>query len=409
MTEARKKLLALVLSVLAIFVIGYGVGRENYQLDLSGGRVVFSHQSAPRDQLVDFNLFWQVYDTLQKNYYDKSKLDGTKILYGAIQGMVASLGDPYTSFLTPVQNKEIKSELAGVYEGVGIQLGYKDGRMVVIAPLDGTPAKAAGVKAGDRILKIGDKLTDGLGLPDAVSLIRGAAGTKIDMSFLREGSSTPIVLTLTRAQIQVKSAEYSDKGGGVGYIKLSRFADNTNGEWDQAVSSFISNAGKVLIVDVRDNPGGYLESARYIGAEFIASGPVVKQDTAGVVKELVVNRQGKLLNIQVVILMNKGSASASEIVAGALQDTGRGILIGEQSFGKGTIQEVDDVQCVKKTSAEECPSLHITSAKWLTPKGRWINGTGLTPDIKVALTDDDFKAGRDPQLDRAIEVAKGKI
>lgn len=409
MTQAKKKLLATLVAAVLIFAVGYSLGKQNFQASLQGGRITFTNQNPPADQKVDFGLFWDVYDSIQKNYYDKSKLDGQKLLYGAIQGMVGTLSDPYTSFLTPDQNKQVKEDLAGTYEGVGIQLGYKDSQLVVIAPLEGTPAKEAGVKPGDRILKIGDRLTDGISLPDAVSLIRGSAGTTIELTLAHEGSSDSYVAKLTRAKIQVKSVEFSDKGGGVGYIKLSRFADNTNTEWTSAVDQAVQAQSKVLVLDLRDNPGGYLQGAIFVGSEFISSGTIVKQDTSGQIREYGVFRTGKLTNIPVVVLINKGSASSSEIVAGALQDYGRATLVGDNSFGKGTIQEVQDVSCDQANQDIACPSLHITTAKWLTPKGRFVNGTGLTPDIKVELTDEDFKAGRDPQLDRAIEVAKGKI
>lgn len=409
MTEYRRKIIAAGFLLVLVFTTGYAFGKQNFQAGVNGGKITFTHANPPRDQLVDFGLFWDVYDTIQKSYYDKSKIDGQKILYGAIQGMVGSLGDPYTSFLNPEQNKEVKSELAGTYEGVGIQLGYKDNKLVVIAPLEGTPAKEAGVKAGDKILKIGEKVADSLTLPDAVGLIRGSAGTSIALTLLHDGASETYSVNLTRRSIQVKSVEFSDKGGGIGYIKLSRFADNTNTEWTAAVDQVVKAGSKALILDVRDNPGGYLNSAVFIGSEFIASGTVVKQDSSGQVKEYGVFRTGKFTTIPVVVLINKGSASASEIVAGALQDLGRATLVGDQSFGKGTVQEVEDVSCSKSTTTQVCPSLHLTTAKWLTPKGRWIHGVGLTPDVKVSLSDQDFKAGKDPQLDKALEIAKSKL
>ncbi|HET7713472.1 MAG TPA: S41 family peptidase [Patescibacteria group bacterium] len=405
MSQKNKKIFSALVAAVALFAIGYALGQQNFRAALQGGRVSFTNQAPPKEEKVDFKLFWDVYSSIQKSYYDKTKIDGEKILYGAIQGMVGSLGDPYTSFLNPEQNKAVKGELAGTYEGVGIQLGYKDSQLVVISPLEGTPAKAAGVKAGDLILKIGDRPTEGISLPDAVTLIRGAAGTEIEMTFRREGSAEPYVLKLIRAKIQVRSVEFTDKGSGVGYIKLSRFADNTNAEWTAVVDQAIQAGSRVIILDVRDNPGGYLNSSVFISSEFVSSGTIVKQESGGQIKSFDVARAGKLLNIPVVVLLNKGSASASEIVAGALQDYGRAVLVGEQSFGKGTIQEVEDVSCQEPS----CPSLHLTTAKWLTPKGRWVNETGLTPDIKVGLSEEDFKAGRDPQLIRAVEVAKGKI
>lgn len=409
LTLWHKKLLVLAAGLALFFFAGYQMGERDYHVGISSGKITFLHANAPTTQTVDWQLFWDVYNTVQQNFYDKSKIDGQKLLYGAIQGMVASLGDPYTAFLTPDENKAVTDQLGGTYQGVGIQLGYKDSKLVVMAPLDGSPAKAAGVKAGDLILKIGDKNAEGMSLPDAVGLIRGNAGTSVAMTFLREGTTNPYTVTLTRANIQVKSVKFSDKGNGIGYIQLSQFGDNTNQEWDDAVKQTAQAGSKVVVLDLRDNPGGYLNSAVYVGSEFIGSGVIVKQDTGGKVQEYTANRPGKLTNLPVVVLVNKGSASASEILAGALQDYGRATLVGEPTFGKGIVQEVEDINCTKPTAAATCPSLHITTSKWLTPKGRWIQTTGLTPDVKVDLTEDDFKAGRDPQLDRALQIAQSKL
>ncbi len=406
MIRHKQQVLTAIAAAVLIFAGGYGLGRVNFQAGLSGGKITFTHQNPPSDQNINFQLFWDTYDALKKDYYDQSKIDGQKILYGAINGMVASLGDPFTSFLTPSQNQDFQNELSGTYEGVGIELGYKDGKMVVIAPLDGTPAKAAGVKAGDKIVKIGDKSTDGMGLPDAVVLIRGNAGTKVELT-LQRGTDTPFAVTLTRAQIQVKSVTFTDKGNGIGYIRLTQFSDNTNSEWDQVVSQAQAAGSKAIILDLRDNPGGLLDSAVYVASEFISSGKIVSEQTATQTQDFTVERAGKFTHLPVVVLINKGSASAAEILAGALQDDGRATLLGEQSFGKGTVQLPLDLNCPDQ--ATNCASLHVTVAKWLTPKGRWIHGVGLTPDVKVDLTDADFKAGRDPQLDRAMSIAAGKI
>jgi carboxyl-terminal processing protease len=402
-SKQRKKVIVLVFGVLLAFGIGYKAGQQGVGLAIGRNSASFTNQYST-NQPADFSLFWQVYDTIQKDYYDKNKIDRQKVLYGAIQGMVASLGDPYTTFLTPDQNKEVQAQLNGTYEGVGIQLGYKDNKMVVVAPLDGTPAKLAGVRSGDLVLKIGDKVTSALSLDDAVSRIRGSAGTAIDLTLVHDGDANPYSVHLVRTKIQIKTATFVDKGNGVGYMKISQFAENTDSEWDQAVGEALKSGEKVIVLDVRDNPGGFLTSAVHVGSEFITNGSVVKQDEGGKVTDFTPDHAGRLLGVSVVVLINKGSASASEIVSGALQDTGRGTLVGDQSFGKGTIQAVDDVPC-KPAPNSACPSLHITIAKWLTPKGRWIHGVGLTPDVKVSLTDSDFKVGSDPQLDKAIQLA----
>lgn len=408
-TLFHKKLIVLAAGLVLFFFAGYQMGERDYHVGISTGRVTFLHANPPSNQTVDWQLFWNVYDTVQQNFYDKSKIDGQKMLYGAIQGMVSSLGDPYTAFLNPDQNKAVTDQLSGTYQGVGIQLGYKDNKLVVMAPLDGSPAKAAGVKAGDLIIKIGDKSAEGMSLPDAVTLIRGNAGTSISMAFLHEGSTDTYTVNLTRANIQVKSVTFTDKGNGIGYIQLSQFGDNTNSEWDAAVNQTIQAKSKAIILDLRDNPGGYLNSAVYVGSEFVSSGIIVQQVTGGNTQQYSVERPGKLTNVPVIVLVNKGSASASEILSGALQDYGRGELVGTQTFGKGIVQEVEDVKCNKPTADAVCPSLHITTSKWLTPKGRWIQGTGLTPDVIVNLTNDDFKVGRDPQLDKAMQLAQSKL
>lgn len=405
-SEQKKKYASMILGGVLLFGLGYKAGQQGIGLTVGKSGISFTNQSAANEP-TDFTLFWQVYDSIQQNYYDKSKIDGKKILYGAIQGMVGSLGDPYTTFLTPDQNKQSQDYLSGTYEGVGIQLGYKDSKMVVMAPLDGSPAKAAGVRSGDLVLKIADKTTTNMTLDDAVTLIRGKAGTAIDLTLAHDGATSSYTTHLVRAQIQLKTAMFTDKGNGVGYIKISQFSSNTSQEWDAAVDEALKAGEKSLVLDVRDDPGGYLTAAVHVGSEFIANGPIVKQDEGGKVTDATADHSGRLLGIPVVVLVNKGSASASEIVSGALQDAGRGTLVGEQSFGKGTIQEVDDIPC-NSSGGAVCPSLHLTIAKWLTPKGRWIHGIGLTPDVKVAMTDDDFKAGNDPQLDRAIQLAISK-
>lgn len=408
MIKSRQQVFTAIVAAVLIFAGGYGLGRQNFQAGLSGGKITFSHETPSPDQKIDFQLFWDTLSALKKDYYDQSKIDGQKVLYGAIEGMVGSLGDPFTSFLTPDQNKAFQGDLSGTYEGVGIELGYKDGKMVVVAPLDGTPAKSSGIKAGDRILKIAGKVTDSLTLPDAVIAIRGKAGSTVEMTFQR-GSTDPFTVTLTRAQIQVKSVEFTDKGSGVGYIRLTRFAENTNVEWDTATSQAAAAGSRVIVLDLRDNPGGLLDSAVYVASEFLSSGVVVTEQTASQKQDFKVERAGKLTKIPVVVVINKGSASAAEILAGALQDVGRGTLVGEQSFGKGTVQLPIDIDCPDQSTPSNCSSLHVTVAKWLTPNGRWIHGTGLTPDIPTGLTDDDFKAGRDPQLDRALSTAKAEI
>lgn len=393
----------IVLIVILSFLLGWQLGHRDVQVKWATYKPTVSiiNKTPPQTINVDFKLFWDTWDLLSRSYLDKKAIDPNKLFYGAISGMVAALGDPYTVFLPPEQQKFSKEELNGSFEGVGLQLGFnKDKRLTVIAPLEGTPAQKAGVKAQDVIVKINDKDTTNMTLPEAVSLIRGTKGTQVNLTIFREGDSDTRTFTITRDDIIVKSVEVSYKnttsGKKIAVIKLSRFGERTNEEWKDAVSNLLSANSQAAILDLRNNPGGFLEGAVFIASEFLDGGDVVLQENSeGVRTGFQVDRVGKLMKIPLTVLINKGSASASEIVAGALQDRKRAELIGDKSFGKGTIQEAQDL--------ESGTGIHITVAKWLTPNGRWVNSTqGLEPDVKVeAGKNDDTK---DPQMDKAIEL-----
>lgn len=385
------------------FAIGFSFGQKKVTFEKKNliPQITFINQSGPRQETVDFSLFWQVYEVLPQKFLEKNAIDGQKLLNGAISGMVRSLGDPYTAFLDPKQNKSVNDELSGEYEGVGIQIGFnKEKRLVVIAPLKGTPAEREGIKAKDLILKIGDKEAFDLSLPEAVDLIRGEAGTKVKLVLLHEGEEKSYEKEIERAKISVKSVEVdykqSKRGVEVAVIKVSRFGEKTDSEWDAAVDEAISKGVKGVIVDVRNNPGGLLTSSVHLSSEFI-KGVVVKQEGSdGSVSSLQVDHVGKLLNnMPMAVLINGGSASASEIFAGAIKDNNRGKVIGEKSFGKGTVQDV-----VPFTGGS---SLHVTIARWLTPKGSSIHGAGITPEVVVEVKTDEDK-DNDIQLQKALEL-----
>lgn len=393
------------LITLLAFLLGWQLGHKDILIKWASYKptVSITNKEAPKDIKVDFKLFWDTWDLLSKKYIDKKALDPQKLFYGSIAGMVSSLGDPYTVFLPPEQQKLTREELNGSFDGVGIQLGFSDAkppRLVVIAPLEGTPAKQAGIKPQDLIVKIDDKDTNGMSLPEAVRLIRGAKGTRVVLTIFREGDANTRTFTLVRDTIVVKSVEVSfkqtKKGKHVAIIKLSRFGERTKDEWTQAVSQTLQGSPAAAVLDVRNNPGGYLEGAVFIASEFLDGGEVVLQENnEGQRMAFKVDRVGKLTKIPLAVLINKGSASASEIVAGALQDRKRARLLGERSFGKGTIQEAEDLA--------EGTGIHITVAKWLTPNGRWVNDTqGLEPDVKIEADKEDATA--DPQLDKALEL-----
>lgn len=387
--------------VALFFILGWQLGHRDYSLSFDGvkPKINITNQTPPKEVNFDFKLFWDTYDLVSKKYIDKGSIDPQKLYYGAIQGMVAAIGDPYTTFLPPEQQRVAKEELGGSFEGVGLQLGYnKDKRLVVIAPLKGTPAEKAGVKPGDLILKINDKDTISLSLPEAVGLIRGSRGTTVKLTLFSNSGDKPKEITITRDTIIVKSVEFEIKktptGKNIAYIRLSRFGEKTKSEWEKAVSAVLDEEVDGVVLDVRNNPGGFLEGAVYIASEFFDSDKVViKEDAKGERQTFSVSRSGRLTKTPLVVLVNRGSASASEIVAGAVQDRKRGKLVGETTFGKGSIQSAEDLP--------QGTGIHITTDKWLTPTGKSVTNTGLAPDIKIEEDDDQKK---DAQLDKALET-----
>ena len=395
-------LIQFLIVAVVFLLIGFVLGQKRIEVIRNGlvPHINVSNQLPPKDQNVDFSLFWRVFDELPKNYIDKTAINSQKMLYGAISGMVRSLGDPYTAFLDPKQNQAIQSEISGSYEGIGIQIGFnKDKKLTVIAPLRGTPAEREGILAGDLILQIDGKDASDLTLPEAVDLIRGSAGTKVKLLLSRKNVDKPLEKEVARATIDVKTVEVEfrqGKKGEIGIIRVSRFGEKTDSEWDGAVSQVLAKGVRGVIVDMRNNPGGLLSSGVHLSADFI-KGTVVKQQFGdGSVKNLLTDHDGRLLQIRLVVLVNGGSASASEIFAGAIQDARRAQIVGEKTFGKGTVQDVIDLP--------QGAALHVTVAKWLTPRGNSIQDVGITPDIAVELTPADRDSNKDPQLDKALQL-----
>jgi len=381
---------------------GYLLGKNQVRLNWENyqPQVTIERRVPSQNQDVDFVLFWQVWDKLSSSYLDKSALSPAKMVYGAIQGMVASLEDPYTVFLPPEEQKQSREDLQGSFEGVGIQLGYQNGNLAVMAPLSGMPAEKAGVKAGDLILKIEDQDTVGISLPEAVKLIRGPRGSQISLTLQHEGKEETYQAVIVRDTILVPSVEVEFKefqGKQVAHLKLTRFGERTDQEWQESVNKILAASPKMagVVLDLRNNPGGYLSGSVFIGSEFLTSGVIVQQEGADGRRETFsVNRRGRLLEIPLVVLVNKGSASASEIVAGALSDYDRAKIVGEKTFGKGTIQEAEDLP--------GGTGLHITTARWLLPSGESIDKEGVVPDFEIKL--DPEKADEDSQLEKAMEL-----
>ncbi len=402
------KILLIFSITIFIFGSGYKLGEynaNNSKIETSNLNILNTKSNNKKLQSIDFSLFWDTWEKVEQKFVDKKKLDSKKMFFGAIKGMVASLEDPYTFFLTPDENKQSKDDLGGKFEGIGAQLGLKDGKITIIAPIKNSPSEKAGINSGDVIIKVNNESTESWTLPFAVSKIRGEKGTKVKITVLRNNEEKDF--EITRDQIIVSSVELSfenKNNKNIAILKLTKFGDDSNAEWDKAVEEISEKWNKKelsgMVLDLRDNPGGYLQSSVYIASDFLPMGKmIVKQEsTDGSNEEYKVLRQGQLLDIPVTVLINKGSASASEILSGALRDYSRAKLIGEKSFGKGSVQEALDL-----TGGA---GLHVTIAKWVLPKGDWINGKGVEPDIKVDL---NIKEGNtitretDTQLEKAIE------
>ncbi|MBU1876831.1 MAG: S41 family peptidase [Patescibacteria group bacterium] len=349
---------------------------------------------------VDFSLLWETWHKLSEKYVDKGKLDIQKMVYGAISGMVDSLDDPYTVFLNPGDTKKFTDNVKGSFEGIGIEIGIRDGDLQVIAPLENTPAQKAGLKSGDKIIKINDTMTANLSLDAVVDLIRGPKGASVDLTIYNDNLKEPKVISIVRDVVEIPSLSWELLEGDIAYIKLSHFSENAIFDFRKAAIEILTSPAKSIILDLRNNPGGYLEVSREIAGYFLEKGQVVAIEDFGNDKrdQYLAQGAGTLMDYPVVILINEGSASASEILAGCLRDNRGIMLIGEKSFGKGSVQELE-----KLVGGS---SLKVTIAKWLTPKGESITDKGLEPDIKVEMKESDYENDLDPQLDKAIEIIR---
>lgn len=416
----RTVIIFLIVCILS-WIGGYWFGTNKVEFDWQNYRPsvqVEGKEPPPSVTNLDLTLFWTVLDKLKSSYYDQSVIDPQKLVNGAITGMVESLDDPYTVYLPPQENTDFKQGLAGKFEGIGAELGMNGKQIIVVAPLEGSPAQKAGVKAGDAIMKVNDEVTFGWTLAQAVEKIKGPKGSKVKLTLVHKGQDKVTDVSITRDEIQLKSVvmwvkKVKDVEGidmsstlkanaedQVAYIRLSQFGDNTNQEWVGLVNELNLKAQtdkniKGLILDLRNNPGGYLTDAVFISSDFLQEGDVVvmQEDGREQRMSLKTTRRGLLQQMPLIVLINKGSASASEIVSGAMRDHKRAKLLGETSFGKGTIQQAEDLG--------NGAGIHVTIAKWLTPNGTWVHKKGLTPDIEVKLDEKD--PSRDTQLESAVE------
>lgn len=388
------KIIGILWIAVIFYFFGYLVGHKNLVFE-KNFKPVIANTELGKPKNVDFSTFWDAWNQVTEKFV--GQVDTQKMVYGAIKGMVESLGDPYSSFLEPGAENQLLEDLSGEIQGIGAELTLKDGKLVVVAPLDGSPAKKAGIQAQDEILKIDGEDTTSMTLDQAISKIRGKAGTDVTLQVLHAGSNSPQDIKIKREVVTIKSVKYEMKGD-IGYIQITQFGNDTSSLAKAAAQDIAKQKPKAIILDLRDNPGGYLDASVDVASLFMDRGVVVKEQYKdGRIEELKTTLEGILSKYKVIVLVNEGSASASEIVAGALKDSRGAIIIGKKTFGKGSVQELENLSGGS--------SLKITIAKWLTPSGKTIDKEGISPDIEIDLSQDDQAAGRDPQLDRALEEA----
>ena len=394
-----KKAVGIAILTVCIFVTGFVIGRV-----FEGNSINMFDKNS---DTVDFSLFWDVWNTVEDGYVDADKIDENTMVYGSIKGMVESLDDPATVFLDPDETEEFNLSSEGKYfEGIGAELGYDDGAVIIVSPLEGSPAKEAGLRPGDIILKVDDhEVVSSDTVYDIVSLIRGEAGTKVTLEVLHSGDVEPVVVEIERKEITVPSMswELAGENKDIAVISLDRFTDASYSEWvnswDTIVNEVVGSGKDKIILDLRGNPGGYLDAAVYAADDFLNEGDIIVQqrdrnDNLDVSKA---SGKGRLIDKEVVVLVDAGSASASEILAGALQKNDRTQLVGAKTYGKGTAQSVIDFN--------DGSSLHLTIMQWLLPDGESLTrDTPIIPDIEVKYTNEDFINGDDPQLVKAVEM-----
>lgn len=397
---------------LALVVVALLAGAALFLSGFSLGARTAATPGTPAGEEQLWAPFWDTYHAISERYAG-GEVDPKKLVEGAIKGMVEALGDPYSSYLTPEEYRQTLQGISGQFEGIGAEIGTKrpdgttaacsqlgqDCLLVVVAPLDGSPALKAGVRPGDVIDRIDGQSLGGLTVDEAVRRIRGPKGTTVTLTVVRDGGA-PFDLTITRDVIIQREVISKDLAGGqVGYIRVTGFSDSAAAEFVKVLAADVRAGQRKIVLDLRGNPGGFVTAARKIASQFIASGPIYWQEDARGDQVATEAEPGGVAtdpSIQVVVLIDQGSASASEIVAGALQDTKRATLVGERSFGKGTVQEWQPLE-------NDTGGFRLTVAKWLTPNKRWIHHVGLTPDVSVAIPT-DTPPDQDPVLDRALQL-----
>lgn len=399
-----------------IFALGVSLGYANRPpIQKVAGLLNKESTAVSPEKMVDFSPFWKAWNTIDEKFMpadgeatstplEDPKKELQQRVWGAIGGLVDSLGDPYSVFMPPAEAKIFEENIQGNFGGVGMEIGIRDSILTVIAPLKNTPAERAGLLSGDKILAIDDKTTQKMSVDEAVGIIRGEIGTKVKLTVKREkdgnGKKEPFDIDVERAVITIPTIDTEKRSDGIFVIKLYNFSATSPELFREALREFVLAESDKLILDLRGNPGGYLEAAVDMTSWFLPAGKVVATEDFGEAKDPIIYRSRgyNIFNekLKMVILVNQGSASASEILAGALSEHGRAVLVGETTFGKGSVQEL-----IKVTPDA---SLKLTIAHWLTPDGNWISKGGIKPEYEVAFTEKDREAGKDPQLEKAVSV-----
>ena len=388
--------------VAAIISFSFGWSFAKNVKTRSGAQPDFGFETSYSEtcQIRDLDEVWS---KLQGGYFNAGKLDRAQLEYGAVRGFVESLDDPYTVFMTPEEAEEFDDEIEGQLEGIGAQLEVKEGHLVVVTPIKDSPAARAGIKIGDVIYKIDDQLAEEMTFYEAVRKIRGQKGTVVALVVLRQDETEPLEFKITRSEITVDSIILEKLENDIFHLTITQFSDHSTKEFEDAVQKMLLEKARGAIIDLRGNGGGFMDAAVLMLSEFISGekpAVVIKKRDSATNETIETSGNARLADIPLVILVDAGSASASEIFAGAIQDYKRGAVIGEKTFGKGSVQEISDFA--------DGASLRYTIAQWLTPLGRTIEKTGITPDREVALTDEDIKTDRDPQLEAAVNYLKTK-
>lgn len=405
------KVLSIIVAVAVVgsaFGLGTFVGARNTASALEANPSILNG-SAGKNTTVDFAPFWKVWSILHEKYVPTtsktaSSTSDQQNLWGAIAGLTASYGDPYTVFFPPAENKEFQTQISGNFEGVGMEVGIKDNVLTVIAPLKNAPADKAGIKSGDRIVAIDGTSTAAMSVDTAVSLMRGKKGTSVTLSIVPKDAKDAKSITIVRDVIDIPTIDTEKRSDGVFVIRLYSFTGSSAALFKNAIQEFVQSGSSKLVLDLRGNPGGYLEAAVDMASWFLPKDALVVRESSngrGIeqdYKSVGYNIFNK--NLKMVILVDGGSASASEILAGALNEYGVAKLVGTKTYGKGSVQEL--INITPETA------LKVTVARWLTPKGNTISEQGLKPDVVVEFTAEDAKAGRDPQFIKALEVVKAQ-